>query len=81
MSVTLKVGDPVWFVGSWFQGPIIGTLGEVVAVDESDDTVLVRFNGWTGGHSGEPLYHDSTPENESSHFWLYESHLEIVNVE
>lgn len=80
-EVTLKVGDKVRLVVDLFETLPVGSVGEVVFVDNTEVPICARFDGWTGGHSGMPFYTGASSELDAGHWWFFEKHLEIVNVE
>jgi hypothetical protein len=82
-EVTLKVGDMVRPVADLFDKDKfpVGSVGEVVFVDNTEVPICARFDGWTGGHSGMPFYTGASSELDADHWWFFESQLEIVNVE
>jgi hypothetical protein len=75
-EVTLKVGDMVRLVAG---NILVGSVGTVVLDNNDfDGSVLVRFDGWDGGHSGYPDYRFATPETQFSHWWVFNEYLAVV---
>jgi hypothetical protein len=78
-EVTLKVGDMVRLVAVLYDNDDlpVGSVGEVVFVDNTKVPICARFDGWTGGHSGMPFYTgasselDAGPTIESSANWNF----------
>jgi hypothetical protein len=75
-----KLGDIVRILEHDAAGNIPeGAVGTVVLDNNDyDGSVLVRFDGWDGGHSGYPDYRFATPETQFSHWWVFNEYLAVV---